>query len=209
MVYHGNAAGRCHVAAPSPLTLSPHPLGWNNGRSSVPRVSSCVRSLPHGAAVQEATHCLPAVLGSHSSSPSLSGKSPIPSIQNTLAPRTPTLLHSLASLRVPPPHRLLRHSAKRNARSPLQAERVARSCCRGRGGSGCRAAPLVTAASDGAVRAVSATRSGLFCSPVSGLRRGRKLDFTTDADGHPVFLLSPSTCTRTTSSGIVQIPSRP
>ncbi|CAI5537068.1 unnamed protein product [Closterium sp. Naga37s-1] len=63
---------------------------------------------------------------------------------NTLAPRTSTLLRPLASRRVPPPHRLLRHSAKRSERSPFRAEGVAEADA--------GAAPLVTAAGDRAVR---------------------------------------------------------
>ncbi|CAI5956176.1 unnamed protein product, partial [Closterium sp. NIES-65] len=121
------------------------------------------------------------------------------------------------------------------ARAPPRRRRAWRAAAaEGAGEANAGAAPLVSAAGDGAVRAVSATRSGLFRSPVSGgvesatsahglpapavavrnlveqaqyaqlcsimsrshHRRkgypfGSLVDFTTDADGHPVFLLSP------------------
>ncbi|CAI5526516.1 unnamed protein product [Closterium sp. Naga37s-1] len=121
------------------------------------------------------------------------------------------------------------------ARVPSRRRSVWRAAAAGEAGEAdAGVAPLVTAAGDGAVRAVSATRSGLFRSPVSGgvesatsahglpapavavrnlveqaqyaqlcsimsrshHRRkgypfGSLVDFTTDADGHPVFLLSP------------------
>ncbi|CAI6010096.1 unnamed protein product [Closterium sp. NIES-65] len=51
--------------------------------------------------------------------------------------RAPTLLRPLASRRASLMHQLLRYSAKHKKRSPLQAEGVARSCCRGGGGIGC------------------------------------------------------------------------
>ncbi|CAI5950925.1 unnamed protein product [Closterium sp. NIES-64] len=58
-------------------------------------------------------------------------------LSSIIPTRAPTLLRPLASRRASLMHQLLRYSAKHKKRSPLQAEGVARSCCRGGGGIGC------------------------------------------------------------------------
>ncbi|CAI5492314.1 unnamed protein product [Closterium sp. Naga37s-1] len=81
---------------------------------------------------------------------------------NTFAPRAPTLLHF--SLFTPTAAPL-----RQAQRAPPRRRRMWRAAAAGGAGEAdAGAAPLVTAAGDGAVRAVSATRSGQFLSPVSG-----------------------------------------